>query len=68
VNVAVADGVGKTSLILTLISEEFTEDVPPRVEQIIIPAEVTPEKVVSCINDYSGMVGSPRLLTCCQVL
>ncbi|CAG0914289.1 unnamed protein product [Notodromas monacha] len=45
-------GVGKTSLILTLVSEEFTKDVPARVEQIIIPPEVTPEYVATSITDY----------------
>ena len=41
--------VGKTSLILALVSEEFPEDVPDRIEEITIPADVTPEKVgLSC--------------------
>lgn len=44
---------GKTSLILSLISEEFPEDVPPRVEEITIPADVTPEKVPTHIIDFS---------------
>lgn len=47
-------GVGKTSLILSLVSEEFPEDVPPRAEEITIPADVTPEKVPTNIVDYSG--------------
>ncbi|KAG0417494.1 hypothetical protein HPB47_005558, partial [Ixodes persulcatus] len=43
-------GVGKTSLILSLVSEQFPEDVPPRAEEITIPADVTPEKAnVVCI-------------------
>ncbi|XP_022650471.1 mitochondrial Rho GTPase 1-like [Varroa jacobsoni] len=46
-------GVGKTSLILSLVSEEFPEDVPPRAEEITIPADVTPEKVPTHIVDYS---------------
>nr|CAB3265573.1 mitochondrial Rho GTPase 1-like [Phallusia mammillata] len=45
--------VGKTSLILSLVSEEFPEDVPCRVEEITIPADVTPEKVPTYIVDYS---------------
>ena len=48
-------GVGKTSLILSLVSEEFPEDVPARAEEITIPADVTPEKVPTNIVDYSGM-------------
>jgi len=46
-------GVGKTSLILALVTEDFPEDVPNRVEEITIPAEVTPEKVPTYIVDYS---------------
>ena len=45
--------VGKTSLILSLVGEEFPEDVPDRVEEITIPADVTPEKVPTYIVDYS---------------
>lgn len=47
-------GVGKTSLILSLVSEEFPEDVPPKAEEITIPADVTPEQVPTHIVDYSG--------------
>jgi mitochondrial Rho GTPase 1 len=67
-------GVGKTSLILSLVcikfthsienlylyvlfyqvSEEFPEDVPPKAEEITIPADVTPEQVPTNIVDYSG--------------
>ncbi|XP_014908909.1 mitochondrial Rho GTPase 1-A-like isoform X2 [Poecilia latipinna] len=45
--------VGKTSLIMSLVSEEFPEVVPYRVEEITIPADVTPEKVPTHIVDYS---------------
>uniref|UniRef100_A0A2R9BIP6 Mitochondrial Rho GTPase n=1 Tax=Pan paniscus TaxID=9597 RepID=A0A2R9BIP6_PANPA len=45
--------VGKTSLILSLVGEEFPEEVPPRAEKITIPADVTPEKVPTHIVDYS---------------
>ncbi|XP_054289732.1 mitochondrial Rho GTPase isoform X2 [Macrosteles quadrilineatus] len=48
-------GVGKTSLILSLVSEEFPEDVPHRAEEITIPADVTPEMVPTNIVDYSSM-------------
>ncbi|XP_064478732.1 mitochondrial Rho GTPase 1-like isoform X1 [Ornithodoros turicata] len=46
-------GVGKTSLILSLVSEEFPPDVPPRAEEITIPADVTPERVPTRIVDFS---------------
>ncbi|XP_036382719.1 mitochondrial Rho GTPase 2 isoform X1 [Megalops cyprinoides] len=45
--------VGKTSLIMSLVGEEFPEKVPPRAEEITIPADVTPEKVPTHIVDYS---------------
>lgn len=48
-------GVGKTSLILSLVSEEFPENVPPKAEEITIPADVTPEQVPTNIVDYSGI-------------
>lgn len=47
-------GVGKTSLVLSLVSEEFPEHVPARSEEITIPADVTPEKVPTNIVDYSS--------------
>ena len=40
-----ARNVGKTSLILSLVSEEFPIDVPARAEEITIPGDLTPEKV-----------------------
>ncbi|XP_066545053.1 mitochondrial Rho GTPase 2 [Amia ocellicauda] len=45
--------VGKTSLIMSLVGEEFPEEVPARAEEITIPADVTPEKVPTHIVDYS---------------
>uniref|UniRef100_A0A4W3KAT5 Mitochondrial Rho GTPase n=1 Tax=Callorhinchus milii TaxID=7868 RepID=A0A4W3KAT5_CALMI len=45
--------VGKTSLIMSLVSEEFPDEVPMRAEEITIPADVTPEKVPTHIVDYS---------------
>ncbi|XP_039347586.1 mitochondrial Rho GTPase 2 isoform X1 [Mauremys reevesii] len=45
--------VGKTSLIMALVGEEFPEEVPPRAEEITIPADVTPERVPTHIVDYS---------------
>lgn len=46
--------VGKTSIILSLVSEEFPEDVPYKAEEITIPADVTPELVPTHIVDYCG--------------
>ena len=46
-------GVGKTSLILSLVSEEFPLAVPARAEEITIPADVTPERVPTHIVDFS---------------
>lgn len=45
-------GAGKTSLILSLVSEEFPDDVPPKAEEITIPADVTPEQVPTNIVDF----------------
>ncbi|KAI5719302.1 hypothetical protein M8J76_008313 [Diaphorina citri] len=45
--------VGKTSLILSLVSEEFPELVPSKAEEITIPPDVTPEMVPTHIVDYS---------------
>jgi len=47
-------GVGKTSVILSLVSEEFADLVPAKSEEITIPADVTPELVPTHIVDYSG--------------
>ena len=53
--------VGKTSLILSLVSEQFidenedpTFELPTKLESITIPAEVTLEKVPGVIIDYSA--------------
>ena len=40
-------------MVLSLVSEEFPEHVPPRAEEITIPADVTPERVPTNIVDYS---------------
>uniref|UniRef100_A0A8D3C540 Mitochondrial Rho GTPase n=1 Tax=Scophthalmus maximus TaxID=52904 RepID=A0A8D3C540_SCOMX len=54
--------VGKTSLIMSLVGEEFPEEVPPRAEEITIPADVTPEKVPTHIVDYSEKEQSDDIL------
>ncbi|CAH3190659.1 unnamed protein product [Porites evermanni] len=54
--------VGKTSLILSLVSEEFPEEVPYKAEEITIPADVTPEKVPTHIVDYSALEQSEDML------
>lgn len=48
------EGVGKTSLILSLVSEQFPQNVPARVEQIVIPADVCPERVPTVLVDFSS--------------
>ncbi|KAK4536698.1 hypothetical protein CDCA_CDCA09G2723 [Cyanidium caldarium] len=45
---------GKTSLIKTLISEEFDERVPATLPTVVIPPEVVPEKVNVSIVDTSS--------------
>lgn len=57
-------GVGKTSLILSLVSEEFAEDVPYRAEEITIPPDVTPEHIPTNIVDYSGNMLQRENKTC----
>ncbi|TNN03989.1 mitochondrial Rho GTPase 2 [Takifugu flavidus] len=54
--------VGKTSLIMSLVGEEFPEEVPHRAEEITIPADVTPEKVPTHIVDYSEQEQSDEVL------
>uniref|UniRef100_A0A4W4ED16 Mitochondrial Rho GTPase n=1 Tax=Electrophorus electricus TaxID=8005 RepID=A0A4W4ED16_ELEEL len=48
--------VGKTSLIMSLVGEEFPEEVPLRAEEITIPADVTPEKVPTHIANVVCVV------------
>jgi len=57
-------GVGKTSLIYSLVSEEFpeSESIPPRCHDIIIPPDVTPENVPTHIIDYSERDGDAEPL------
>ena len=49
-------GVGKTSLIMSLVSEEFLDQsaIPARIEEITIPPDVTPERVPTQIVDFSS--------------
>ncbi|XP_051542609.1 mitochondrial Rho GTPase 2-like [Myxocyprinus asiaticus] len=54
--------VGKTSLIMSLVGEEFPDQVPLRAEEITIPADVTPEKVPTHIVDYSESEQSEDVL------
>ncbi|XP_072415844.1 mitochondrial Rho GTPase 2 isoform X1 [Chiloscyllium punctatum] len=53
-NGVITSKVGKTSLIMSLVSEEFPEEVPARAEEITIPADVTPERIPTHIIDYSA--------------
>ncbi|CAL8097009.1 unnamed protein product [Calicophoron daubneyi] len=54
--------VGKTTLILSLVSEEFSPKVPAQAEEITIPADVTPERVPTQIVDYSSRTQSQEQL------
>lgn len=45
--------VGKTSLIHSLVNDEFDPNLPARIANITIPAELTPENVPINIVDYS---------------
>jgi Ras family protein T1 len=55
-------GVGKTSLIMALVEDAFCEDVPARVERVLIPPDVTPERVVTAIVDYSSRTQDEKAL------
>eukprot|EP00127_Corallochytrium_limacisporum_P002507 Clim_evm64s128 gene=Clim_evmTU64s128 len=46
--------VGKSSLITSLMREQFQDDVPPVVQELTIPPEVTPERVTTYIMDTSS--------------
>lgn len=46
-------GSGKTSLIHSLINDEFDYDLPPKLENITIPADITPDHVPIHITDFS---------------
>ncbi|VDD96185.1 unnamed protein product [Enterobius vermicularis] len=45
-------GVGKTSLIVALLEDEFHSNVPSRINNVMIPADVTPENIVTSIHDF----------------
>lgn len=55
-------GVGKTSMVYSLVFEEFNEEVPPKLEEITIPAEITPVNVPTVIVDYSAQVQDDKEL------
>ncbi len=46
--------VGKSSLISTLVSQHFSEQVPSIMHDVQIPAEESQENVVTLIMDSSG--------------
>ncbi|MFH4981708.1 hypothetical protein AB6A40_008417 [Gnathostoma spinigerum] len=56
-------GVGKTSIIMSLLEDEFCCAVPPRIDRVLIPADVTPEGVVTSIHDYSVHATQPMFLS-----
>lgn len=48
------DGVGKSTIITSLIKESFVQHVQHVVPEVTIPPEVTPENVTTCIIDSSS--------------
>ncbi|CAH8591658.1 unnamed protein product [Schistosoma intercalatum] len=58
--------VGKTTLILSLVSEEFSPKVPAHAEEITIPEDVTPEHIPTQIVDYSAQTQSHENL-CAEI-
>eukprot|EP00126_Sphaerothecum_destruens_P008364 Sdes_comp20184_c0_seq1m13447 len=54
--------VGKSSLITSLIREQFSEVVPPVVPEVTIPPEVSPEQVTTYIVDSSSDAADKQTL------
>ena len=49
----ILEGVGKTSIIMALVHDNFCTNVPARCEQVLIPRDVSPDGVLTEIIDYS---------------
>ncbi len=47
-------GVGKTSLISSLVSESFTQQIPSVLQPVIVPSELTTEKIPFAIIDTAA--------------
>ncbi|ULT96341.1 hypothetical protein L3Y34_004744 [Caenorhabditis briggsae] len=47
------EGCGKTSLVMSLLEDEWVDAVPRRLDRVLIPADVTPENVTTSIVDLS---------------
>jgi mitochondrial Rho GTPase 1 len=56
------DGVGKSTLVTSLIREAFVENVPEIVPEVTIPPDVTMEKVMTHIVDSSSKIQYRELL------
>ena len=41
---------------MALVEDAFCQDVPARIDRVIIPPDVTPERVVTAIVDYSSKI------------
>lgn len=39
---------------MSLLEDEFCDQVPSRIDNVFIPADVTPDRVVTSIHDYCG--------------
>ncbi|PAV63751.1 hypothetical protein WR25_08001 [Diploscapter pachys] len=48
------DGSGKTSIVMSLLEDEWVDSVPQRLDRVLIPADVTPENVTTSIMDCSS--------------
>ncbi|KAG8745965.1 ERMES complex Ca(2+)-binding regulatory GTPase gem1 [Ceratobasidium sp. 414] len=55
-------GVGKSTIVTSLIKEEYVDNVQHVVPEVTIPPEVTPENVTTYIVDSSGRAQVPVIL------
>jgi GTPase SAR1 family protein len=55
-NLIILEGVGKTSIIMALVHDNFCANVPARCEQVLIPRDVSPDGVLTEIIDYSRIL------------
>lgn len=56
------EGVGKSSLISTFVSEQFPEEVPHMITDTVLPPEFTWNSVTSTISDSSSLLGDREVL------
>lgn len=46
-------GVGKTSIVHSLVNDKFEPNLPPKLADVMLPAEIAPENIPMRIIDYS---------------